>query len=122
MFKVIFNILFAISFISQIEGEQTMDSKITKNLNRDFIERVFKDVIENLSANEQIISPYFSPLYVQYIDGHQLNYTDFIQHKMVQKSLLASIEVGIERCVIEGNAICTVHTVDAIKKNGLSDF
>jgi hypothetical protein len=119
MSKVIFfNLLFAITLIFQVEGGLSMDSKITESLSRDFIERVFKEVIEDLNANEQIISQYFSPLYIQYVDGHELNYKDFVQHMIVQKSLLDSIEVCIDHCVIEGNAICTVHKVDAIKKNG----
>lgn len=95
-----------------------MDSSITESLSKDFIEKIFKEVIEDLNADEQIISKYFSPLYIQYVDGHQLNYKDFIQHMIAQKSLLDSVKVCIEHCVIEGNAICTVHKVDAIKKNG----
>jgi hypothetical protein len=117
MFKAIFfKLLFAISLIFQIEGAQSVNS--TENLSKNFIERVFKEVIEDLNANEKIISQYFSPHYIQHVDGHHLNYEDFVQHMVVQKSLLDSIKVCIEHCVIEGNAICTVHRVDAIKKNG----
>lgn len=117
MFKTIFfKFLFAISLIFQIEGAQPVNS--TENLNKNFIERVFKEVIEDLNADEKIISQYFSPHYIQYVDGHHLNYEDFVQHMVVQKSLLDSVKVCIEHCVIEGNAICTVHRVDAIKKNG----
>lgn len=90
----------------------------TENLSKNFIERVFKEVIEDLNANEKTISQYFSPDYIQQVDGHRLNYEDFVQHMIVQKSLMNSIMVSIERCIIEGNAICTVHRVDAIKKNG----
>jgi limonene-1,2-epoxide hydrolase len=117
MFKAtFFKLLFAIALIFQIEGAQPVNS--TKNLNKNFIEKVFKEVIEDLNANEEIISQYFSPHYIQHVDGHHLNYQDFVQHMVVQKSLLDSIKVCIEHCVIEGNAICTVHRVDAIKKNG----
>jgi limonene-1,2-epoxide hydrolase len=117
MFKAtFFKLIFAVSLIFQIEGAQPVNS--TENLSKHFIERVFKEVIEDLNANEKIISQYFSPHYIQHVDGHQLNYEDFVQHMVVQKSLLDSIKVCIEHCVIEGNAICTVHRVDAIKKNG----
>lgn len=117
MFKAFFfKLLFAISLIFQIEGAQSVNS--TENLSRNFIERVFKEVIEDLNANEEIISQYFSPHYIQHVDGHHLNYEDFVQHMVVQKSLLDSIKVCIEHCVIEGNVICTIHRVDAIKKNG----
>lgn len=94
------------------------NKNLKKTLNKNFIEKVFREVIENLDADEKTISQYFSSAYTQYVDGHKLSYTDFVQHMMVQKSLLSAITITIERCVIEGNAICTVHKVDAIKKNG----
>jgi ketosteroid isomerase-like protein len=89
-----------------------------ENLSRNFIEKVFKEVIENIDADEKTISQYFSPDYIQHVDGYKLNYENFVQHMMVQKSLLTYAKITIEHCVIEGNAICTVHKVDAIKKNG----
>lgn len=118
MLKAIFFVLFAISLISQIEGHSLTVSTIKESLSRNFIEKVFKEVIENLDADEETISEYFSPYYTQYVDGHKLNYEDFVQHMRLQKSLLTSAKITIEYCVIEGNAICTVHKVDAIKKNG----
>lgn len=118
MLKVIFFVLFAISLISQNEGYSLSPSTVNESLSRNFIEKVFKEVIENLDADEKTISQYFSPYYTQYVDGHKLNYEEFVQHMMVQKSLLTSAKITIEHCVIEGNAICTVHKVDAIKNNG----
>ncbi len=118
MLKAIFLVLFSISSISQIAECSLSASTVKESLSRNFFEKVFKEVIENLDADEHTISQYFSPYYTQYVDGHKLNYEDFVQHMMVQKSLLTSAKVTIEHCVIEGNAICTVHKVDAIKKNG----
>lgn len=85
-----------------------------------FIKQVFKEVIENLDRDEKIISQYFSPHYIQFVDGHKLNYNDFVQHMLIQKTLLESATVFIEHCVSEGNKICTLHRVDAVKKNGAS--
>lgn len=119
MLKLIFfSFLFAIACMFRMEGAQSTHCKITDNLNKDFIETMFKEVIEDLHANEETISHYFSPSYIQYVDGYQLDYTDFVQHMIVQKSLLDSIKVWIEHCVIENDAICTVHKVEAVKKNG----
>lgn len=80
--------------------------------------RLFKDVIEDLHADETVISQYFSSSYIQHVDGHTLNYREFIEHMLAQKAILSSAEVTIERCVEEGSTICTVHIVDAVKKNG----
>lgn len=83
-----------------------------------FMNRVFKDVIEDLNADESIISKYFSPSYIQHVDGHTLDYKDFIQHMLAQKAILSSAKVTIDKCLTEGNTICTVHLVNAVKKNG----
>jgi len=117
MFKAtFFKFIFAVLVIFQIEGAQPVNP--TENLSKNFIEKVFKEVIEDLNADEKVISDYFSTQYIQYVDGHCLNYEDFVQHMAIQKSLLDSVKVCIEHCVIEGNSICTVHRVDAIKKTG----
>lgn len=83
-----------------------------------FIEKVFKEVLEDLNADEKVISQYFSPNYIQHVDGHTLNYSDFVQHMKVQKTMLDSCKVSIQHYVREGNTLCTVHQVDAVKKNG----
>ncbi len=83
-----------------------------------FIKEVFKEVIENMDADESVISRYFSPDYIQHVDGHTLNYTEFVEHMRVQKTVLESAKVSIEKCIETESKICTVHHVDAVKKNG----
>lgn len=85
---------------------------------KDFIRKVFTDVIESARADEEVISTYFSPSYIQYVDGHALTYADFIQHMTVQKRSIKSAKVIVDHCIVEGNKICTVHRVDLIKKDG----
>ena len=87
-------------------------------MSQNFIERVFKDVIEDLTADENVIAKYFSPSYIQYVDGETLDYKQFIDHMKYQKSILSSVKVSIESCCCEENKICTAHIVDAMKKNG----
>lgn len=106
------------ALISQSKGHSLSTSGERGQPNKNFIEKVFKEVIENLEADENTISQYFSPHYMQYVDGQQLNYEDFVQHMMVQKSLLISVKATIQQCVVEGNTLCTVHKIEAIKKNG----
>lgn len=95
-----------------------MNSEVKVVNPRVLIENVFKDVVENMHADEEVISQYFSPHYIQYVDGHILNYNEFVQHMRVQKTLLRSIKISLERYVESNNQICTVHRVDAVKKNG----
>lgn len=88
-----------------------------ENSMKDFIEKTFEDVIENMQADEEIISQYFSTDYIQYVDGHMLDYPGFIQHMKKQKTLINSAKVTIDHCVAEKNKICTIHRVDIDKKN-----
>ena len=121
MFKTIFSGLVGVSLLSQLHGGLTQDPGIQEiKVDRHYIKRVFEDVIEDIHADETVISQYFSPLYMQYADGHVLNYDEFIQHMLVQKRLLETVKVTIERCIVEKNKICTIHRVDAVKKNGNS--
>lgn len=113
VFKAI--IILGASLLSSLGWAYELDGDF---VNKNFIEQVFKEVIEDLNANEEVISRYFSPSYIQHVDGHTLNYKEFVQHMMVQKTLLDSVKVTIERSVFEDGKFCTVHRVDAIKKNG----
>ena len=85
---------------------------------KSFIEKVFSEVVESRTASEAVISQYFSPHYIQHVDGTVMTYHDFVQHMITQKALLTSVRVFIERCVVEGNRICTIHIVHAVKNNG----
>lgn len=89
-----------------------------KNHIKEFISEALKTVIEDMSAGESVISRYFSPDYVQYVDGQVLNYQDFLKHMAKQKTMLKSAIVSVERCIAEGNAVSTVHHVQAAKKDG----
>jgi len=113
MLKAIILSFFAIVLIYQIGSYFFSSSSVKKS----YIEQVFKDVIDNLDADETVISQYFSPHYVQYVDGHVLDYKDFVQHMATQKSLISSAKTTIDHCLIEGDTICTVHRVEIIKKN-----
>ncbi|MCI0381578.1 MAG: nuclear transport factor 2 family protein [Chlamydiae bacterium] len=86
--------------------------------NKHFIQNVLKEILENLDADEKVISQYFSPNYIQHVDGHTLNYDEFVQHMKKQKSILRSVKVTIDHCVAEENGVSTVHRVEAIKKDG----
>lgn len=117
MFKLIFAGIFASSLFSSAELYQLQELN-QKELNKDFIEKVLKDVVVDMDASEEIISNYFSTSYIQHVDGHTLNYSDFVQHMKLQKTILESASVSIDHCAVDGNSICTVHRVNALKKNG----
>lgn len=83
-----------------------------------FIRQVFTDVVENMAANEETYSTYFSEKYIQHVDGKTLGYKEFVDHMKAQKAAMKSVEVSFEHIVAEGDKICTVHSVNGVKKNG----
>lgn len=83
-----------------------------------WIETVLKEVVENMDADESIISKYFSQDYIQEVDGKRLDYQGFVRHMHVQKEILLSARVFVQHCIVEGNKLSTIHRVDAVKKDG----
>jgi len=79
-----------------------------------------KAIFAEPTFNEKTIQKYISPNYIQYVNGETLNYQDFIQHIKAQKKLVESVEVTFKECLVDGNKVCTIHIIDAIKKDGSS--
>lgn len=117
MFKLIYATIFASSLFSSVELYH-LEELTQKELNKEFINKVLKNVVEDMEADEEIISRYFSPSYVQYVDGRMLNYSDFVKYMQLQKTSLASASILIDHCIVDGNSICTVHRINALKKTG----
>lgn len=86
--------------------------------NKQIIQDAFRDVIENTSAGEEMISQYFSKDYRQFVDGKQLNYDQFVAHMKAQKLAIKSVKVSFENMLSDGDKVSTVHIVDAVKKDG----
>lgn len=83
-----------------------------------WIENVLKEIVENMEADEQAISKYFSRDYIQEVDGKKLDYHGFVNHMRTQKEILNSASITVERSISEGNWVSIVHRVDAVKKDG----
>jgi len=83
-----------------------------------WIQKLFTDVIENPIADEEIIAQYFSPDFIQRVDGKTHAYADFVQHVKALKASVRFLKVTIERCLIQGNSFCTIHCLNGVKKNG----
>lgn len=82
-----------------------------------FIKKAFKDVIENIDADESVIEKYFSKDYKQWVDGHELDYQGFVSHMKAQKQRIARVNIEFERLVVEGEDVATIHHIDALTKD-----
>ncbi len=82
-----------------------------------FIKEAFKNVIENIDADESTIEKYFSKNYKQWVDGHELDYEGFTNHMKAQKQRIASVNIEFERLIVDGENVATIHHIDAITKD-----
>lgn len=86
--------------------------------NKVFIQRMFRDVIEQDEFDEQTISRYFSPKYVQRVDGKTLDFHGFSDHLRALKGALTNVRVAFEQMVAEDNKVMEIHRVEADKRAG----
>lgn len=86
--------------------------------NKSFVRQMFRDVIEREELDEQAIARYFSPRYVQKVDGKTLDFADFVDHVRELKRTVTNLRVTFEHMVSEGNKIMDIHRVEADKRVG----
>lgn len=85
---------------------------------KDLITGAFREVIENTSFNLASVNKYFSPQYVQNVDGKTLHFAEFVDHLKKQKESLSSAKVKFLALVSEGPIVFTNHEVSVIRKDG----
>ena len=96
---------------AKTEGQPDEDNKA-------FIRAMFRDVIERDGFDEQAVGRYFSPKYVQKVDGKTLDFAGFCDHLRALKGAVMNVRVGFEQMVAEGNKVMEIHHVDADKRAG----
>jgi ketosteroid isomerase-like protein len=85
---------------------------------KQFVQNALVDVVEDMGATEKTFAKYFSPEYIQYVDGRTLDYNSLVEHMKAQKSVLKSAKITFKHLIAEDNKVASVHVVKAIKKDG----
>jgi ketosteroid isomerase-like protein len=70
------------------------------------------------TASAEDVGAFFSPDYVQDVDGRRLDRGEFLNHVRVLKSTLDSATVTFKEIAADGATIADIHVVEARKKNG----
>lgn len=68
--------------------------------------------------DQNLLSEYFSPDYIQYVDGKKINYNDFIKHIQLLKNKISKMSISIKSIVAEDNIVFTNHEVFTIMSDG----
>lgn len=92
-------------------------SSMTHSQALDFLQRVFNALLDPKLAAEDV-GQYFSDDYQQNADNILLDRQEFIEHARVLKSTLASGRIDIERILVDGATLSSIHYVDAVKRGG----
>jgi ketosteroid isomerase-like protein len=86
--------------------------------NKAFIQQMFRDVIEQDAFDEQAVGRYFSPKYVQRVDGKTLDFAGFSDHLRAVKASITNVRVTFVQMVAEGNKVMDIHQVEGDKRAG----
>src|ERR1700730_2716350 len=73
--------------------------------NKAFIQQMFRDVIEPDAFDEQAVGRYFSPKYVQRVDGKTLDFAGFSDHLRAVKGAVTNVRVTFDQLVADGNKV-----------------
>lgn len=86
--------------------------------NKRALRSMFDAVLEAPELDEEAVARLFAPGYVQRVGEVELDYEGFIDHMRAQKRAIAETTITIEHLVAEGDAVCSVHRIDARKHDG----
>src|SRR5258708_37069825 len=86
-----------------------------EEINKALVERVFREVFASDKFDEDTISRYFSPQYVQKTDDRTLDFSGFVAHVRELKRTLKNVTITFERLVAEGTTVVSIHRAEAEK-------
>jgi ketosteroid isomerase-like protein len=79
---------------------------------------MFRDIIEQEELDSDAVSRYFSPRYMQKVDGKKLDFASFVDHLNELKRSLNKLRVTFEYMVSEGDKVMDIHRVEGKKRDG----
>jgi ketosteroid isomerase-like protein len=90
----------------------------TQENNKAFIQQMFRDVIEPDAVDDEALRRYFSPKYVQKVDGKTLDFAGFSDHLRAVKAAVTNVRVTFDLMMAEGDKVMDIHHVRADKRAG----
>ena len=86
--------------------------------NKALLRQMFRDVLEADSFDEQLILRYFSPSYVQRVDGKTLRFSEFVDHVREVKKTVTKLRFTFDEMIAEGGKVMEIHLVEGEKRAG----
>lgn len=86
--------------------------------NKTLIRQMFRELLEMDSWDERVIERYFSPAYVQHVDGKTLDFAAFRDHIRELKKVVTNLRFTIEHMIAEGDEVMEIHRVEGQRRAG----
>ena len=93
------------------------DNVMTPEEAYDLLQRMFSAFTSPATGPDDL-AEFLTPDYVQRVDGKHLDYDGFLQHHQALQRTISSGSVNFEHFVTDGISAATVHTSEAVKRNG----
>ncbi|EKT56365.1 nuclear transport factor 2 family protein [Providencia sneebia] len=88
-----------------------------------FVQEALSQVLGENIGSIDVIEQYFSPDYIQIVDGKEINYAEFVAHLNALKDVVDTLTVTFKSIAEGKNCVHTQHIAHAKKKNGdVSEF
>ena len=85
------------------------------NCLKELVKRSFNALLENPSFDPSHFEEYFSKDYIQYVDGKTMDYVGLLEYAKTLKSRVEDIKISYEHLIAEGNKVCSIHIVEAVR-------
>ncbi len=84
---------------------------------QNLLEKMFETLADK-KVPIQDLAAFFTPDYVQIVDGKMFDLNAFLQHAATLRDTLVKADIRFEKIVTDGNTIADIHFAHAQKKNG----
>lgn len=81
------------------------------------VQQALASVLGQNIGKIEVIEQYFSPDYIQIVDGKRIDYNEFVAHLNVLKNAVDSISITIKSIAEGEGCVHTQHIACAKKKN-----
>lgn len=86
--------------------------------NKEQFKQCMTDIFMRSGFNIELIEKNFSNDYVQLVNQHTLNYSDFVKHIKTLKKEIIKCEIEFVTLISERDKLSSTHIIRAIKKDG----
>ena len=75
----------------------------------EIVRGTFREVLEGPNFNTALIAKYFNNGYIQFVDGKELGYNQFVKHVEAQKKVMDTLSISFKSIIQENDIVFSNH-------------